>query len=90
MIEFLIPFVVAGHSRPEDGVASARLCAAIHVLFATKKKGVDAWDKPGHVTANFAARGSANAASRAWQAGLALFEAGCWRLARWRRHEYRE
>jgi hypothetical protein len=55
---------------------------AIHVLFATKKKGVDARDKPGQA-ANFAARGSANATSRAWQAGFEPFEAGCWRRARW-------
>jgi hypothetical protein len=27
-------FVMAGHSRPKDGVASARLCPAIHVLRA--------------------------------------------------------
>jgi len=25
-------FVMAGHSRPKDGVASARLCPAIHVF----------------------------------------------------------
>jgi hypothetical protein len=25
-------FVIAGHSRPKDGVASARLCPAIHLL----------------------------------------------------------
>jgi hypothetical protein len=24
--------VIAGHSRPKDGVASARLCPAIHLL----------------------------------------------------------
>jgi hypothetical protein len=38
---------MAGHSRPKDGVASARLCPAIHV-FAVYKKVVDARDKPGH------------------------------------------
>jgi hypothetical protein len=27
-------FVMAGHSRLKDGVASARLCPAIHVLLA--------------------------------------------------------
>jgi hypothetical protein len=27
-------FVMAGHSRPKDGVASARLCPAIHVFLA--------------------------------------------------------
>jgi len=38
---------MAGHSRPKDGVASARLCPAIHVLpWSTKY--VDARDKPGH------------------------------------------
>ena len=38
---------MAGLSRPKDGVASARLCPAIHVLAQTEK-GVDARDKPGH------------------------------------------
>ena len=28
--------VMAGHSRPKDGVASARLCPAIHVLLVQK------------------------------------------------------
>jgi peptide/nickel transport system ATP-binding protein len=28
------PAVMAGHSRPEDGVASARLCPAIHGFLA--------------------------------------------------------
>src|ERR1700674_5517127 len=33
------PFsVMAGHSRPKDGVASARLCPAIHVFFVTPTK----------------------------------------------------
>ena len=27
-----LPLVMAGHSRPKDGVASARLCPAIHAL----------------------------------------------------------
>jgi len=27
---------MAGHSRPKDGVASARLCPAIHVLRANE------------------------------------------------------
>jgi hypothetical protein len=41
--------IVAGHSRPKDGVASARLCPAIHVfLAATAEKDVDGRDKPGH------------------------------------------
>ena len=39
--------VMAGHSSLKDGVASARLCPAIHVL-APGSKGVDARDKPGH------------------------------------------
>jgi hypothetical protein len=39
---------MAGHSRPKDGVASARLCAAIHVVFLSGFKDVDARDKPGH------------------------------------------
>jgi len=29
-------FVMAGHSRPQDGVASARLCPAIHVFLAVR------------------------------------------------------
>jgi signal peptidase II len=39
---------MAGHSRPKDGVASARLCPAIHVLLCLTRKDVDARDKPGH------------------------------------------
>jgi hypothetical protein len=39
---------MAGHSRPKDGVASARLCPAIHVFRRRQKKDVDARDKPGH------------------------------------------
>jgi hypothetical protein len=35
---------MAGHSRPKDGVASARLCPAIHVLGYKSKKDVDARD----------------------------------------------
>jgi hypothetical protein len=31
-----------GDSRPKDGVASARLCPAIHVFLAHLKKDVDA------------------------------------------------
>jgi hypothetical protein len=38
---------MAGHSRSKNGVASARLCPAIHVLEA-KKKVVDARHKAGH------------------------------------------
>jgi len=37
---------MAGNSRPKDGVASARLCPAIHAL--TGKKDVDARHKAGH------------------------------------------
>src|SRR5207253_10807774 len=41
--------VMAGHSRPKDGVASASLRPAIHDLFAPgRKKDVDARIKPGH------------------------------------------
>ncbi|CUU20782.1 hypothetical protein CDS [Bradyrhizobium sp.] len=39
--------VMPGHSRPKDGVASARLCPGIHVLRAAGQ-GVDGRDKPGH------------------------------------------
>jgi uncharacterized membrane protein len=42
------PVVMAGHRRPKDGVASASLCPAIHVLSANWKEDVDARDKPGH------------------------------------------
>ena len=38
--------VMAGHSRPQDGVASARLCPAIHA-FAGHAKDVDGRVKPG-------------------------------------------
>jgi hypothetical protein len=38
---------MAGHSRPKDGVATARLCPAIHV-FGAAGKDVDARDKPVH------------------------------------------
>jgi hypothetical protein len=37
---FLI--VMAGHSRSKNGVASARLCPAIHVFVCPVKKDVDA------------------------------------------------
>jgi hypothetical protein len=42
--------VMAGHSRPKDGVASARLCPAIHVFLTCRNtdKNVDARDKPVH------------------------------------------
>jgi hypothetical protein len=40
-----LKFVVAGHSRPKDGVACARLCPAIHdLLHRSIKKDVDARD----------------------------------------------
>jgi signal recognition particle receptor subunit beta len=39
---------MAGHSRLKDGVASARLSPAIHVLIFINKKDVDGRDKPGH------------------------------------------
>jgi uncharacterized membrane protein len=42
------PIVMPGHSRPKDGVASARLCPGIHVFLAVKKQAVDGRDKPGH------------------------------------------
>jgi hypothetical protein len=38
---------MAGHSRQKDGVASASLCPAIHVL-DMEKKDVDARHKAGH------------------------------------------
>src|SRR6266404_4553548 len=43
-----IPFVMAGHSRLKDGVASARLCPAIHVFLLDAIKDVDARHKAGH------------------------------------------
>ncbi len=39
---------MAGHSRSKNGVAFARLCPAIHVLFSDRKKDVDARDARGH------------------------------------------
>jgi len=39
--------VMAGHSRPKDGVASLAYVPAIHVLLATQKD-VDARHKAGH------------------------------------------
>jgi len=83
-VEFLIPSVMAG------------LVPAIRVLFiAAKKKDLDARERrqvyvvcarqttmPGH-DGQFAARGSAKAASRTWQAGFEPFEAECRRRARW-------
>ena len=40
-------FVMAGHSRPKDGVASLAYVPAIHALFLSKQ-GVDARHKAGH------------------------------------------
>jgi hypothetical protein len=39
---------MAGHSRPKDGVASARLSPAIHVFASSKKQDADARHKAGH------------------------------------------
>jgi peptide/nickel transport system ATP-binding protein len=40
--------VMAGHSRLKDGVASARLCIAIHVFVSQEtSQDVDHRDKPG-------------------------------------------
>jgi uncharacterized membrane protein len=52
------PFVVvmAGRSRPKDGVASARLCPAIHVFSLDWKKDVDARHKAGHDEVDSAGR----------------------------------
>jgi hypothetical protein len=41
--------VIAGHSRPKDGVASARLCPAIHLLRQMLlRRLMDARIKSGH------------------------------------------
>jgi hypothetical protein len=41
--------VIAGHSRPKDGVASARLCPAIHLLRKMiLRRLMDARIKSGH------------------------------------------
>src|ERR1700712_4584664 len=39
---------MAGHSRPKDGVAYARLCPAIHVFLLNWSQDVDARHKAGH------------------------------------------
>jgi len=39
---------MAGHSRQEDGVASASLCPAIHVCLGGNEKDVDARHEAGH------------------------------------------
>jgi peptide/nickel transport system ATP-binding protein len=41
------PVVMAGHSRPKDGVASARLCPAIHLSSRDSSKPMDPRVKPG-------------------------------------------
>jgi hypothetical protein len=40
--------VMAGHSRPKDGVAFARLRPAIHAFATSENQDVDARDKRGH------------------------------------------
>jgi hypothetical protein len=47
-VESRFQFVMAGHSRSKNGVASARLCPAIHVFAPVAKKSVDARLKAGH------------------------------------------
>ena len=44
----MIIAVMAGHSRPKDGVASLAYVPAIHVLLAVKQKDVDARHKAWH------------------------------------------
>jgi len=39
---------MAGHSRPEDGVASLAYVPAIHAFLRATKQDVDARDKAGH------------------------------------------
>jgi hypothetical protein len=46
-LEDNLAVVTAGHSRSKNGVASARLCPAIHA-FAEGKEDVDARVKPAH------------------------------------------
>jgi len=46
--EFAPLSVMAGHSRSKNGVASARLCPAIHVFLADTSIDVDARHKAGH------------------------------------------
>ena len=41
--------VIAEHSRPKDGVASARLCPAIHLLRKMGPGHLNASNKPGRV-----------------------------------------
>jgi len=42
-----ITVVMAGHSRPKDGVASARLCPAIDVFNSTEDKAWMPGTRPG-------------------------------------------
>ena len=42
-----LSFVMAGHSRPKDSVATLAYVPAIHALFRSKE-GVDARHKVGH------------------------------------------
>jgi hypothetical protein len=44
----LLSFVMAGRSRPKDGVAFARLCLAIREFLKQIKQDVDARHKAGH------------------------------------------
>jgi hypothetical protein len=44
---------MAGHSRPKDGVACARLCPAIHVFLVESLKDVDARTSPGMTVERF-------------------------------------
>ena len=50
--------VMAGHSRPKDGVASLAYVPAIHAFDLIKKQGVDARDKRGHDESTFNAAGN--------------------------------
>jgi hypothetical protein len=45
---FVTKYVMPGHSRPKDGVASARLCPGIHVFLSLGEQDVDARNKSGH------------------------------------------
>jgi hypothetical protein len=40
--------VMPGHSRPKDGVASARLCPGNHVFLSFQRQDVDGRNKSGH------------------------------------------
>ena len=43
-----VPFVMAGHSRPKDGVLSPAYVPAIHVFAVARRQDVDARPKAGH------------------------------------------